>query len=183
MAVPKKRATKRASRRKFNTNLPFLDRKNFGEGTTIKFTQAKKVKFLQSLATSGLRVTASIYSGVTLATVDKHIESDHIFKEQYGEAMAYFNEQVIEGEIKRRAVDGVVEDIYSNYKGQGNVVGKKRVFSDKLLEMLAKANIAKFAEKTPPSIGLSTTGVLVVNASDPDPKSWAEKFGGEQEKK
>ena len=63
------------------------------------------------------------------------------------------------------------------------MVGKKRVYSDKMLEMLAKANIAKFAEKTPPSIGLSTTGVLVVNATDSDPKAWAEKFGGEQGKK
>ena len=146
----------------------------------MKFTQVRKIKFLQSIAESGDFVRASIYSGVTKNCVESHFEMDAIFKDQFQEALAYFNETVIEGEMKRRGVEGVKEAVWSNYKGTGNIVGYRRNYSDKMLELVARANIPKFADKAAPTLGLSTTGVLVVNTPSSDASEWASKFGGQR---
>jgi hypothetical protein len=49
----------------------------------------------------------------------------------------------LEAEAKRRAVDGVEEDVYY----QGEVVGKKRVYSDTLLALMLKAKAEGFKDE------------------------------------
>lgn len=79
--------------------------------------------------------------------------------------------ELIGMEIHRRAIDGVIKDIYFN----GRVVGQEVVTSDKLLVMLAKANDSKYREHIHVDATVKA-GVLVVNTSL-DPDDWEREYG------
>ena len=70
-------------------------------------------------------------------------KEDPDFEEAYQQAREDGND-VIRGEIKRRAVDGIMEPVYQ----QGRKVGEKQVYSDSLLIHLSKARMPEeFGDK------------------------------------
>ena len=70
-------------------------------------------------------------------------KEDPAFQEQYEIAREDGND-VIRGEIKRRAVDGILEPVYQ----KGMLVGHKKVFSDNLLVHLSKSRMPEeFGDK------------------------------------
>lgn len=69
-------------------------------------------------------------------------KEDPEFEAAYQEAREDGND-VIRAEIKRRGVDGVKEPVYHD----GKIVGYKRVYSDRLLEFLAKSRMDEFSDK------------------------------------
>jgi len=64
------------------------------------------------------------------------------FKEQWNAAIEEGND-AIRDEIKRRAMDGVTQDVYHD----GKVVGKRKLYSDDLLKFLAKSRMKEFSDR------------------------------------
>lgn len=90
----------------------------------------------------GDMVEAARYSGVSTMFITRWMKDDAEAAERLKEAqqVGYLG---LENEARRRAVDGVEEDVF--YKGE--VVGKKVNYSDSLLSKLLEANVQKFSKK------------------------------------
>lgn len=60
-----------------------------------------------------------------------------------------YGDNTIRAEIKRRAIEGVVEPVFGSLGGDSGsgIVGEKRVYSDRLLGMMAKAYLPEYREK------------------------------------
>jgi len=111
--------------------------------TRWAFTDSRKAKFLKLLAETGnISFSAkSIGSGPT--TVHRHINEDPDFKALVDEAKEIAAD-ALEAEARRRAVEGVRRGIYY----QGERVDTELHFSDRMLEILLKANKPeKFRER------------------------------------
>lgn len=76
------------------------------------------------------------------------------FEAQYLEARGR-DPEAIRAEIRRRAIDGVEEDVYY----QGDVVGQVRRYSDSLLAKLAEAHLPEYQRNQLPDAG--TEGALI----------------------
>lgn len=87
-------------------------------------------------------VEAAKYSGVSPMFIQRWMKDDTDAAERIQEAqqVGYLG---LESEARRRAVDGIEEDVY--YKGE--VVGKKVSYSDGLLGKLLEANVPKYSKK------------------------------------
>jgi hypothetical protein len=114
--------------------------------------------FLKSLATTG-RVGESIQAaGLNRSTVFALKRSDHVFAEQWQEAMDTYCD-MLEAEIERRAVAGWDEPVFH----MGEVCGYKRKFSDTLLLAKAKRHIPEYRD-TQTKIDVGSGGVIVTVA-------------------
>lgn len=90
----------------------------------------------------GDMMEAARYSGVSPMFITRWMKDDTDAAEKIQEAqqVGYMG---LESEARRRAVDGVEEDVY--YKGV--VVGKTTKYSDGLLGKLLEANVPKYSKK------------------------------------
>ena len=122
------------------------------EATGLKLTEPRKKKFLDLLEKTGNASTAAAQLGVSYSTIKSHASKDLYFKECIEIAQAKFL-GALEEEAMNRAVTGEMEDVWY----QGEVVGQKKVKSDKILEMLLKANSEKYTTK-----GQSTTNNTLI---------------------
>jgi len=104
-----------------------------------RFGPQQKKKFLRLLAKHGNLKQCAAMVGVSSQAVYKAMNKDEKLKEAVDIARDKAA-VVIESEIKRRAIDGVEKDVYF----QGEVVGTEIVYSDKMLELLARANIPEY---------------------------------------
>lgn len=102
--------------------------------------------FLLAYASSG-----TISAAADKVGIDRNCHYDWIKADKEGTYTARFehailqHNETIEKEIRRRAVDGIVDDVYHN----GRVVGQKRIYSDTLLIFSAKANMPnKYKERS-----------------------------------
>lgn len=100
-----------------------------------KMTIQKKHKILEIMKKNGgNQAAAAAKVGVSPATIQYHMKIDPVFeKKVYMAKLEAMN--MVEEEITRRAIEGVEEDVY--YKGE--VVGKKKNYSDTLLLERARA--------------------------------------------
>jgi len=103
------------------------------EDTAYKFTPGKRAAFIAELAKTGYPYPAAHEVGVSVGTVYHHRRTDPAFAEQWEKALED-NTQQLEKEAKRRAFEGILEDVY--YAGKR--VGQQRRFSDNLLMFLLK---------------------------------------------
>lgn len=104
-----------------------------------RLNAAKKRQFLRELEKSGnIKATAAMLN-VTVPTIYNAISKDELFAAAIEIAKEKSN-HTIETELRRRAIEGVTEDVYF----KGDVVGQKTTYSDRLLELLAKGNIDKY---------------------------------------
>lgn len=138
-----------------------------------RFTDAKKQMFIDALATHGRNHAAAEAAGVTYETVRSHMKADTEFKNAVEEARAKFGE-ILEAEVHRRGVDGVNEPVY-NYK-DGSVLGTVKKFSDKMLELSLKKNIAEYRDKSQVDMNMSG-GVLVVPTKSESDEDWSKRHG------
>lgn len=149
-----------------------ITKKDSNESTALglPFTEPRKKKLLQLLAKHGNLNRAAAEVGVSYTTVTNHMSKEPFFKELVeASRMQYMGK--IEDAMFQRAVEGEEEDVWY----QGEVVGKKLVKSDRLLEVLAKANDAKYQAKG------TTNNTLVVDGSG-GIVSALEKFLGVEDK-
>lgn len=100
--------------------------------------------FLAALSVHGVLSRAAQEAGVDRVTVWRHRESDPEFAKACQEAIDLATD-ALETEARRRAIEGVVEDVYH----QGVVVGQRRNYSDQLLALLLKGRRKSvFADRT-----------------------------------
>jgi hypothetical protein len=92
------------------------------------------VRFLAHLATEGNIGKACRFSGVSRSTIQRMRADVPEFGSAFASAMENAGD-VVDAEIYRRAVKGVVRPIYQG----GKQVGEVREYSDRLLELRAKA--------------------------------------------
>lgn len=109
---------------------------------SFKHNLRKKQKFLQHLQETFNLSAAAKAVGVHPQTVYQAMAADPEFKELVEEARMIACAEA-EGEAYRRAVKGYEKDVYH----QGNVVGKETIYSDRLLELVLKANVDRYANK------------------------------------
>ncbi len=124
---------------------------------------ARKTKFLEAFATTGVIQPACVAASVSRSTVRNWREDDEEFDEAYGDALQCAIDAA-ESELRLRAVEGVEEIIM--YKGSPiwkrdpktgaylldddfeRVPYTQRITSDRLLEVYAKANRARYRDKS-----------------------------------
>jgi len=138
----------------------------------VPFEGANRERFLAVLETSGSFQAAADAVGINVKTQYNARATDKAFAELCEEALERYRAALV-AEIHRRAVVGVEEPVYQG----GVLVGTKRVYSDRLLETLAKAKLPEFRDKVAVEhsggVGV-TVGVLVVSGDKPQsPEEWA----------
>lgn len=104
--------------------------------TRQKLSLRKQSKFLDLLAQTGkVAASARAVGFASTAYLHKLRRDDEDFAEAWGQAVEAAGD-VLEEEASRRALHGVLEEIY--YKGE--VVGSKYMYSDQLLMFLMRGN-------------------------------------------
>ena len=118
-----------------------------------QLTEQNKDKLLEQLSRTGNLSASAASVGVTRFAVYKAIERD----QDFGERIALAREKacnVLENEMYRRGVEGYDEPIFY----QGEEVGSVRRYSDKLLQLLARANMGdRYSEKQNVTIDTNVT--------------------------
>lgn len=123
--------------------------------------QKQKELFLDQLARTGNVTSAALMAGWKYPTIaDMHREEDPDFAYAWIDAKRRAN-HALEAEARRRAVEGVKEPVFH----KGEIVGSVTKYSDKMLELVLKAEMPEKYKDA--QLGDSTSsGVLVVPRSN-----------------
>lgn len=140
-----------------------------GLKVAVRFTPERKRLFLERLRETGLAKTCCLELGIAYTAVDAAKRNDPDFAAAYEEAWELYLES-IEGEVRRRAFDGVDEPVFF----KGKLVGWRTIKSDALLLALAKRHLRGFREGLEVPAGV---GVLVVAAQGATADDWARQYG------
>lgn len=131
---------------------------------------------MQRLAETGLPLVAARSCGLKIATVRAWKQKNPEFSLAWIEATQAYRES-LEHEAYRRAVNGTLRPVY--YKG--NEVGSVREYSDRLLELLLRANDPqKYGNRSQVDIDVRR-GVMVLAPPTPTEDDWISAYGGEQD--
>lgn len=140
------------------------------------WTEEAKADFLKYLAQTNLIGRSAKLAGVSRRSVELERRENEEFEAAVQDALADYAE-LVESEVDRRGRIGTYKGIWQ----QGRKCGIERVYSDKLLELQAKATNPKYREKGI-EIGVQKGGVLVVEAPVTDLEKWREDANAEYEK-
>ena len=99
-----------------------------------RLTPARQVRFLDALAQTGNVTWAAAAIGMTRAAALGLRAGDESLARQWDDALEIAAD-ALEAEARRRALEGWLEPVY--YQGQR--VGEVRKYSDRMLELLLKA--------------------------------------------
>lgn len=135
----------------------------------VLFTRPIQAQFLALLSVKGLAGKCAHAVGVSTDTTRRHRKSDPVFAEAYEEALEIYRDRIRET-VHNRAVEGWEEPVFY----QGELVATIRKFSDRLLELHAKARVPEYRDQVDVNVG---GGVLVVGAQMA-PDEWVKQFGG-----
>jgi len=153
---------------------PSINKNGSFRKPTVRFTDVRKLIYLDNLAITGVQQTSAQRAGVSAESLRHHRKNDPQFHEAETGVLMVFAES-LEVEAHRRAVEGVDRPIYQ----RGELVGTEKVYSDQLLAMLLKANKPdKYRENQKVEIE-HKGGVLLIPASPEDSRTWQEKYGGD----
>ena len=134
-----------------------------------KLTDARKNAFLAELEAHGIVAraarTASPHTknGATQSFYDERVR-DELFAAAWDEAVAQAM-GVIEHEVHRRGVEGYEEPIYGG-RYKENVVGTVRKYSDRLLELRARALLPAYRERKHVELDASVADIRRKAAED-----------------
>jgi hypothetical protein len=131
--------------------------------------------FLASIAHNGLTYSACKLIGVSMTHFEKIRKQYPEFEEQYQEALEAYRDK-LRKELLRRGHDGWEEPVYQN----GILVGHKKKFDSKLLELELKRRCPEYREKIDIDANV-TGGVLVVGATPKDAQEWEKEFNEEDD--
>jgi hypothetical protein len=113
--------------------------------TATKLTPAVKELYCKELARTGLHLRSCEVIGISTQTISVHRRTDAQFDEACIQALQQHRE-LIEAEIKRRAIDGVEEPVYGKGNDSGVPIGHIRRYSDQLLALYAKRHIKEYRD-------------------------------------
>lgn len=99
--------------------------------------------YLEVLRQTGSHAAARRDTGVSRDNVAALLRDSEEFQLRVDEALELFRFEQIEQPLHGRAVNGVLKDIWWN----GQAVGQETVYSDRLLALMARANVAKYRDK------------------------------------
>ena len=103
--------------------------------THHKFDDGAREKYLEAIGQSGLKMMSAKVAGVTYRAVQNYMAVHPEWKLEVDKAMNVYRDVLLK-EAHRRGVKGWVEQPILNKEGE--VVGERIKFSDKLLELLVK---------------------------------------------
>lgn len=110
----------------------------------VKITPELWERFLQDYAELGNLTAAASKNGTSKQAIHAHVKANPEKAQELDVARGEA-QQAIEAEIRRRAIEGWDEPVFF----QGEEVGVVRRYSDKMLEILAKANMPeRYGNKT-----------------------------------
>lgn len=128
-----------------------------------------KEAYLKYLASTGTGCKAAAEAGVAVQTIYNWRAKDHEFDEACNQANRdYCN--VLRAEIHRRGVIGYEEPVFY----QGVQVGNVRKFSDRMLELQAKAKMHEYRDRQQIDMNVSG-GVVAVPGIAKDSRVWEEE--------
>ena len=134
-----------------------------------KFDEKRQEVFLRNYRETGLFNVSARAAAVCPETVRDRRRKDKGFDKQIEEALQDYRE-IVEQEVRTRAVDGWDEPVY--YKG--DVVGHINKKSDRMLELHVKRHIPEYRERQ--SMDLNVTGgVLVVPGEKMSAENWEKR--------
>jgi len=161
-----------------NANIARWSGKNTPLEKAIKFTDDRRVIFLDYLAQ-----TNRWYDAANAAQVSYQCVRDTIKRDEHFEALCHIAEgeyrNKLHAEAQRRAVEGTEEPVF--YEGQ--IVGHKLKYSDRLLEIMLKRHDPAFRDNLTVTGGIDIqVGVLAVTANtEPITEDdWSDSHGGEK---
>ena len=109
-----------------------------------KFTETVRAAYVEALAVHASHKAAAAHVGVHYATALRWRNRDDAFEAECKAAMGRHYDDLL-AVARRWAVEGLVVETYDK---AGNVTGKKRIHSERiLLKMLARANPAAWGDK------------------------------------
>lgn len=136
-----------------------------------KFTQDVKIRFLEEFVSSGLMYEAAEKVGVTGFTVLEHVKEDEGFASAYEEAKQLCIDKTLVREARRRALEGTDKPIVGG-KDKDQIVAYEKVYSDRLHELLLKAERPEqYRENSKGNINISG-GVLTLTAQPMQSTDW-----------
>lgn len=139
---------------------------------SIEITRGQRDKTLRLIRKNGSRIgdiRALRRAGVlgTRGQLRQLLNTDDELREEIARARGR-DPEVIRDEIRRRAIEGVEEPVFGslgNGMGSGEI-GTKRVYSDRLLEMMAKAHLPEYQDSVRHEVTGPAGGPLEVNSPD-----------------
>lgn len=139
-----------------------------------KFDRDAMKRFCEEFARSSLWSVAAEVAGVDQATVRSYLKTNPLFQEMVEDAKAIYRDKIVRA-VHERAVEGIQEPLLGG-RERNQVVGYKRVYSDRLLELEAKRVEHSYRDKG--GIEINTGGgVMVVNAGNMQESEWTQKYG------
>lgn len=135
----------------------------------------RKVAFIEHLAqTSNVTLSAHLAGWVRRNTAYQHREKDPLFAELWQEAIDIATDE-LESAARSRAI-GWDEPIVNK---DGEVVGQRRVYSDKMMEMMLKAHRPdKYRDKQ--DIDLNHKGGIILMPKPFSEEEWEAQAGTQQ---
>jgi hypothetical protein len=106
-------------------------------------TRARKDAFLEAYSKIGTVTGAAKEAGIDRTTHYLWMENDREYADEFKGAEQQFCDLVRET-VRDRAIVGISQEVYN---AKGDFVGHRVVYSDRLLELLAKAKCPEFREK------------------------------------
>ena len=139
-------------------------------GKEGKFDEVRKRRYLEAMMETGEVETSCVRAGVSRVTVNNHRDKDEAFAAAEQEAYVVFKALVIEAEMKRRSIDGIIKPVF--YMGERVDGGKIREFSDMLLIAYAKRHEPAYRDRQTIDHNV-TGGVLVLGGGEKNAEDWA----------
>lgn len=138
----------------------------------IKFDDDQKEIFLDHYAENGRKCDAATAAGVSLRTVNNHIENDPDFEEGFDAARAAFTDKVVNHHHKL-VFEG---EIHKKFNKDGELIEERHVYPIRLVELELKRREPAYRDKQ--EIDLNHGGGVMIAPADMTPEDWVR----EQEK-
>lgn len=127
-----------------------------------KFSAARKVEFLQQLATHGRIGLAAHKVGVSSYTVNEHREKDPVFAELVQRCVEIYKESVV-AILTTQAIEGIPE---YKWDKEGNIIGFRRVLEPQLRLAILRHADPSYCETTKQEITVQPAVVQLPTPAD-----------------
>lgn len=141
---------------------------------SVPFTPERKDIFLDWFRKTGLIALSAQAAGVSTAAIADHRKKDPLFDELCQEAKEQHTDTLVQ-EAQRRAYAGVTKPIIGG-KFKDEVITTVQEYSDRLMELLLKANREEFRGKDA-ATGAGSGGVLIIPGGPESIDDWEAQQG------
>ncbi len=144
----------------------------------VEFTAARKEKFIEEFAKSGLVYATCAAIGINARTYEAHRKTDPEFAARADEAHQYFIDHVLVAAATSRAVKGFKRPILGG-RFKDEIVAHEQVYSDGLMSVLLRSKRGEFREGAGSESGGvgRAGGVLLVPTAPMTMDDWEASFG------